>query len=241
MGRVSKTLIRLITLIVCSVFFGVVIHISDITFILKNSYIVFLFMAFMIMIIIEIINFILTKKNNKNMLWPAMKLIILLFVVVFVIFSFFIYKQEEINDNNDDSILKGLPTISIFSESNNEDIVCTDGMQYKTLLTRSWQHYLTGTPYNKDNLISGIKVDHIDFKRNFISNLFLQKYYSQLSSGKSYHKKDEFLVCEEHILNEKQISVLYKKDTNITLITIYTKNECNTDDVVSQYLSFYSK
>lgn len=238
MDRVNRSLIRLIALTICSIFFLVVIHISDVTFILKNSYIVFLFISFVIMIIIEIIECIVTKKTNKNRLLLSIRFLICLFLLVFVILSLFIYKREEINDDNDDIVLNNLPTISIFSTLNKEDIVCTDGMQYKTILTEHWQHYLTGTPYNKDHLISGIKVDYIDFKKNFISNLLSQKYYDQLLSDKSFHKKDELLVCEEYMLDEKQISILYKKDTSIMLILVYTKKESNTDDIVSQYYRF---
>lgn len=112
------------------------------------------------------------------------------------------------------------------------EIICTDGTAYKTIFTNKWYSYLTGLPFNKESDISGMRVEYIDFHKDFISDFLLNKYYKQMTDTYEFEKKDGIMYCEEKLFNEKQIYVLYKSNNKIIFVKMFLKEKTDTDEFI---------
>ncbi len=215
-------------LILCVVIFFL-IKISNVKFIMHNSYILFLLLSFIVMIVIEAVYLIVEKKEIKpKKIFCILEYSAFIISGIFIISSLLLYNEEIINDNNAKKYIENALNMDDFEIPENE-IVCTDGTAYKTIFTNKWCSYLTGIPFNKEYHISGIKVEYIDFHNDIIFRLLLNKYYKQMKNTYKFEEKNGIEFCEENLLNEKQIYVLNKSNNKIIFVKIYLKEETDID------------
>ncbi len=228
-------IIRINILIICCILLTWFLKRVDAEFIMHNLYILMLTISFAIMAVVEII-FLIIKKNiqNNKKIFVVFRYSIFIILCVSIVSSYFLNKEEVINDDNANSYIHSLPNMEGFIEDETA-IVNTDGSAYKTIFTNEWYHYLTGTPFDKnENRISGLKVNYIYFRDNFISGFLLDKYYTQLKDVYKFEEKYGVDYYEENILNEKQIYILAKNDNKIIFIKVFSRANIDSYDVINK-------